>query len=264
MTTTPGQNNQDDVQRPTDDLPSSPQASTNDADLPRAADAAATEHEHWLTPAADEKALRTQLLVRTLRHQIARVVIERRTAEARRGTEEATLTPEEIERRTNILLGDGFLKEGQLDRALDAYAAAGAFEKLIVVGDDYLERGAVDEASMAYAAAAKLGAGEARLPLEAEGRGKPPSDWFINYHGKRFTSRTFDGVAGGKLAEAFTAWMVAITNSEIDPKGMGAGKEDPEVLVETRRKMIEENAPIVKQLSGFTAEQIRAELGARH
>jgi hypothetical protein len=108
----PGHDGEDDTQRSLDDLTISPQTSINNADLPREADAAATGHEHWLTPAADEKALRTQLLVRTLRHQIARVVTERRTAEARRGIEETTLTPEEIERRTNILLGDGFLKAG--------------------------------------------------------------------------------------------------------------------------------------------------------
>jgi hypothetical protein len=126
ISTIRGHDGEDDTQRSLDDLTTAPQAAVNDADLPREADAAATGHEHWLTPAADEKALRTQLLVRTLRHQIARVVTERRIAEARRGTEETALTPEEIERQTNILLGDGFLKEGQLDRVRKAYAEAGA------------------------------------------------------------------------------------------------------------------------------------------
>ena len=129
MTTTPSQNGPDATERPTDDLVVPPQASINNADIPSEADAAMAETHADMAPIL---------------------------ATARQGIEETTLTPEEIERYTNILLGDGFLKAGQLNSAREAYAAAGAEipnEKVIACGDVCLKAGWLNYAREAYAAA---------------------------------------------------------------------------------------------------------------
>ena len=93
------------------------------------------------------------------------------------------------------------------------------------------------------------------LPLE-----EPPADWFIEFAGRWYMSPTFDAVADGKVKDAFHAWMVATTNSELDPAAIGTGHEDPQQLAAYRRRQIEENAPIVRELSGFSPEQLRAQL----
>ena len=61
------------------------------------------------------------------------------------------------EREELIAMGDKFLKEGLLRKAVEAYKAAGAKDKLIAlliaIGDEYLKKGLVSVALEAYKAA---------------------------------------------------------------------------------------------------------------
>jgi hypothetical protein len=88
---------------------------------------------------------------------------------------------------------------------------------------------------------------------EAEERSAPPPDWFIVYNGIGYMSPVFEALHNGALNDAYREWMVATTNSELDP---AASLE----IATYRKAVIDTTGRLIKQLSGFEPEQIRAQM----
>ena len=56
----------------------------------------------------------------------------------------------EIEKRTQELLGNAYLKKGELDEAIKAFKLAKAKDKLILCGEKCLEEGELDDSIKAF------------------------------------------------------------------------------------------------------------------